>query len=198
MVEEEALDNDTFRNQVQGRDSDRLAAHQRIDEERPGFAENAGYGCGCFACDAVNAERHPGAADPCPNLVECPRLINGHEVTADDLELGNELRPRTMLMVLRPRVLAIAMTDRPTPELAAFCATQSPGLRSMDSSSSRAAVGGLMPSIASWRGSASGRENRLAAGARGRSRRVEMLSGTRPRAPALKDVLRPPPQPALP
>src|SRR2546426_687754 len=57
MVEEEALDNDTFRNQVQGRDSDRLAAHQRIDEERPGFAENAGYGCGCFACDAVNAEQ---------------------------------------------------------------------------------------------------------------------------------------------
>src|SRR5256712_1036911 len=43
------------------------------------------------------------------------------------------------------------MSDRPTPELAAFCATQSPGMRSMDSFSSRAAVGGLMPSMASWR-----------------------------------------------
>lgn len=31
--EEEAVDDDTFRNQVQGRDSDRLAAHQRIDED---------------------------------------------------------------------------------------------------------------------------------------------------------------------
>src|SRR5260370_20765112 len=52
------------------------------------------------------------------------------------------------------------MSDRPTPELAAFCATQSPGLRSMDSFSSRAAVGGLMLSMASWRGSASGSANR--------------------------------------
>src|SRR2546427_10097012 len=115
MVEEEALDNDTFRNQVQGRDSDRLAALQRIDEERPGFAENAAYGCGCFACDAVNAERHPGAADLCPNVVECSRLINGHEVTSDDLKLGNEIGPRTMLIVLRPRGLAVALTDRLMP-----------------------------------------------------------------------------------
>ena len=38
-------------------------------------------------------------------------------------------------------------------ELAAFRATQLPGLRSMGSFSSRAAVGGLMPILASWRGS---------------------------------------------
>src|SRR5262249_15159548 len=70
---------------------------------------------------------------------------------------------RTKLMVLRRRALAMAMSDRPTPELAAFCATQSPGFRSMDSFSNRAAVGGLMPSMASWRGSASGSANRPAA-----------------------------------
>ena len=40
----------------------------------------------------------------------------------------------------------------------------------MDSFSSRAAVGGLMPSMASCRGSPSGRANRLAAGATSRSR----------------------------
>src|SRR5438094_226824 len=58
MVEEEALDDDTLRNQVERGDSDGLAAHQSIDDERPGFAENASYGCGGFARDPINAERH--------------------------------------------------------------------------------------------------------------------------------------------
>src|SRR5215472_1771701 len=70
MVEEEALDDDALRDQIEWRDSDRLAAHQRIDDERPGFAENAGYGCAGFARDPVNAERHPDVADRCPNFVE--------------------------------------------------------------------------------------------------------------------------------
>src|SRR5437899_5633126 len=37
---------------------------------------------------------------------------------------------RTMLTVFRPRVFAKAITHRPTPELAAFCTTHSPGFRS--------------------------------------------------------------------
>ena len=62
----------------------------------------------------------------------------------------------------------------PEAELAAFCATQSPGLRSVDSPSSSADVGGLMPSMASWRGSASGSANRPAAGATSRSRQLKL------------------------
>ena len=50
---------------------------------------------------------------------------------------------RTMLTVFRPRVFAKAITHRPTPELAAFCTTHSPGFRSTYSLSSSAAVGGF-------------------------------------------------------
>ena len=48
-----------------------------------------------------------------------------------------------MLTVFRPRVFAKAITHRPTPELAAFCSTHSPGFRSTYSLSSSAAVGGF-------------------------------------------------------
>src|SRR5271163_4711393 len=61
-----------------------------------------------------------------------------------------------MLTVFKPRVVAKAITHRPTPELAAFCITHSPGCRSTYSLSSSAAVGGFMPSIANCCGSASG------------------------------------------
>src|SRR6266849_884684 len=93
MVQEETLDDDTLRDQVERGDSDWLAAHQSIDDEPPGFAENAGYGCAGFACDPVNAERHAGVADRCPNFVQRqrPTLIEDHEVAADGLQLRNKL-----------------------------------------------------------------------------------------------------------
>src|SRR5439155_9871221 len=91
MVEEETLGDDTLRDQIERGDSDWLAAHQSIDDERPGFAEHAGYGCAGFACDPVNAERHAGVADRCPNFVERPTLIDDHEVAADGLQLGIKL-----------------------------------------------------------------------------------------------------------
>src|SRR5207245_5900454 len=62
-----------------------------MDDERPGFAENASYGCAGFARDPVNAERHAGVADRCPNFVERPTLIDDHEVAADGLQLRNKL-----------------------------------------------------------------------------------------------------------
>src|SRR3989442_6970107 len=76
MVKEETLDDDTLRDQVERGDSDGLAAHQSIDDERPGLAENAGYGCAGLACDPVNAERHAGGADQCPNFCQRPSLID--------------------------------------------------------------------------------------------------------------------------
>src|SRR5947207_15591436 len=91
MVEEEALDDDTLGDEVERGDSDWLAAHQSIDDERPGLAENAGYGCGGFACDPVNAERHAGVADRRPNFVDRPTLIDDHEVAAEGFQLGNAL-----------------------------------------------------------------------------------------------------------
>src|SRR6266481_664373 len=91
MVKEETLDDDTLRDQVERGDSDRLAAHQSIYDERPGFAENAGYGCAGLACDPVNAERHASVADRCPNFVERPTLIDDHEIAADGLQLRNKL-----------------------------------------------------------------------------------------------------------
>src|SRR5438132_14322240 len=92
MVEEETLDDDTFRDQVERGDRDWLAAHESIDDERPEFAQNAGYGCAGSACDPVNAERHASVADRCPNFIERPTLIDEHEVATDGLQLGNELR----------------------------------------------------------------------------------------------------------
>src|SRR2546425_988598 len=91
MVEEEALDDDPLGDQVERGDGDWLAAHQSIDDQRPGLAENAGYGCAGFAGDPINAERHAGVADRCPNFVDRPTLIDDHEVAADGLQLGNEL-----------------------------------------------------------------------------------------------------------
>jgi len=70
---------------------------------------------------------------------------------------------RTMLTVFKLRVFANAITHRPTPELAAFCTTHSPGFKVTYSLSNSAAVGGLMASIANCCGSASG----------GRVRRVD-------------------------
>src|SRR5207244_471733 len=63
MVEEEALDDDTLGDQVERGDSDWLAAHQSIDAERPGLAENPGYGCGGFACDPVNGPEVDGLVE---------------------------------------------------------------------------------------------------------------------------------------
>ncbi len=54
---------------------------------------------------------------------------------------------RTMLIVRRPRVRAIATRARPTPEPPALSAIQSPGRRPTCSSSRSAAVGGLMLSM---------------------------------------------------
>src|SRR3989454_2666933 len=87
MVEEEALDDDTLGDQVERGDSDWRAAHQSIDDERPGLAENAGYGCGGFACDPVNAERHAGVADRRPNFVDRPTLIDDHRSEEHTAEL---------------------------------------------------------------------------------------------------------------
>src|SRR5256885_16193537 len=94
MVEEEALDDDTLGDQVERGDSDWLAAHQSIDDERPGLAENAGYGCAGFACDPVNAERHPCFADRCPNFVEGPTLVDATKIAADALHLGTSTGAR--------------------------------------------------------------------------------------------------------
>src|SRR5271154_7013886 len=91
-----------------------------------------------------------------------------------------------MLTVFKPRVVAKAITHRPTPELAAFCITHSPGCRSTYSLSSSAAVGGFMPSIANCCGSASGgRGERPPADTTIRSRQVKLESGARTRSPTL-------------
>src|ERR1700745_1231057 len=91
-----------------------------------------------------------------------------------------------MLTVFRPRFFAKAITPRPTPELAAFCTTHSPGLRSTYSLSSSAAVGGLMASIANCCGSASeGRLERPPADMTIRSLQVKLESGARTRSPTL-------------
>jgi len=92
MVEEKTLGDDTLRDKVERRDRDWLAAHKSIDDERPGFAEYASYGCASFACDAVNAEWHAGVADRRPNCVEPSILIDDDEVGAHGLQLGNKLR----------------------------------------------------------------------------------------------------------
>ena len=53
-----------------------------------------------------------------------------------------------MFIVFKPRVFANAITHRPTPELAEFCTTQSPGFRLTYSLSTSAAVGGLIAGTA--------------------------------------------------
>src|SRR5207249_11091881 len=91
MVEEETLDDDTLRDQVERGDSDGLAAHQSIDDERSGFAENASYGCAGFARDPVNAERHPGGVDRCRDFVKRRTRIDDYDVAAYGLQLRKSL-----------------------------------------------------------------------------------------------------------
>src|SRR5580704_8220940 len=89
-----------------------------------------------------------------------------------------------MLTVFRPRVFAKAITHRPTPELAAFCTTHSPGCRSTYSLSRSAAVGGFIASIANCCGSASaGRAERPPADMTIRSLQVKLEGGARTRSP---------------
>src|SRR5438128_3992138 len=68
-----------------------------------------------------------------------------------------------MLTVFRPRVFAKAITHRPTPELAAFCTTHSPGFRSTYSLSSSARSADLCPAlpIAAGLRQRAGRKGRL-------------------------------------
>src|ERR1700720_3441763 len=85
-----------------------------------------------------------------------------------------------MLTVFPPRVFAKAITHRPTPELAAFCTTHSPGCRSTYSLSRSAAVGGFIASIANCCGSASaGRAERPPADMTIRSLQVKLEGGAR-------------------
>src|SRR5437879_6592298 len=84
MVEEEALDEDTLGDQVERGDSDWLAAHQSIDDERPGLAENAGYGCGGFACGRGQCGQAPRGCNESPAQTEAeqrhPHAITGLQV----------------------------------------------------------------------------------------------------------------------
>src|SRR2546428_14149156 len=90
MVEEEALDDDTLGDQVERGDSDWRAAHQSIDDERPGLAENAGYGCGGFACDPGNAERHAGVAERRPKFGDRPTLLRDPDGARGRLQPRNK------------------------------------------------------------------------------------------------------------
>jgi len=60
-----------------------------------------------LAGDPVNAERHAGVADRCPNFVERPTLIDDHEVAADGLQLGNKLAAANDVERLEAAALAM-------------------------------------------------------------------------------------------
>src|SRR5260221_7048145 len=101
------------------------------------LAERGGDRGAALACNSVDGERHAAGSDCCPDPVERAVFIYDHEVTANGLQLGDELRATREIDRLIPRALAIAINDLPTPEFAAFWTTQSPGLRSDASSRSR-------------------------------------------------------------
>src|SRR5260221_10399935 len=92
MVKEEAFDDYALHDQVERVDRDRPSAHVRIDNEDPMLTERAGDHGAALARNSVDGERHATVSDGCPDLVERAVFIHDHEVTADGLQLGNELR----------------------------------------------------------------------------------------------------------
>src|SRR5258705_10316628 len=173
MVQEEAFDDDALHDQVERVDRDRPSAHVGIDNEDPMLAERAGDHGAALTRNSVDGERHATVSDGCRILSSAPSSSTTTRSPPTACSSGMSSGRRTRLIVFMPRALAMAISDRPTPELAAFWTIQSPGLRSDASSRSRDAVGGLMPSIASCCGSASGRLNRPVAGTTNRSRQLK-------------------------
>src|SRR5689334_6581017 len=91
MVQEEAFGDDAFDDQVERVDCDRPSAHVRIGNEDPLLAERSGNHGAALARDSVDGERHPTASDCCSDLLERVVFVHDYEVTADGLQLGDEL-----------------------------------------------------------------------------------------------------------
>ncbi len=92
MVQEEPFDDDALHDQVERVDRDRAPAHVRIDNESPMLAERGGDRGAALACNSVDGERHAAGSDCCPDPVERAVFIYDHEVAANGLQLGDELR----------------------------------------------------------------------------------------------------------
>src|SRR6266404_4011956 len=92
MVQEETFDDDALDDQVERVDCDWPPAHVRIDNEDPMLAERAGYHGAALARNSVDGKRHATVSDCCPDLVERAVFIHDHEITADGLQFGDELR----------------------------------------------------------------------------------------------------------
>ena len=89
-----------------------------------------------------------------------------------------------MLTVRIPDARAIWITERPTPELAAFCTSQSPGRSVAKFRSMQKAVAGLMRSIAACcAGTASGTPTKSATRATPKARHAPNPGGSNTRRP---------------
>src|ERR1700759_1087631 len=92
MVQEETFDDDALHDQVERVDHDRPSAHVRVDDEDPVLVERAGDRGAALAPNSVDGERYATVSDYGPDLVEHAVVIHDHEITADGLQLGDELR----------------------------------------------------------------------------------------------------------
>src|SRR4030088_1945478 len=92
MVQEETFDDDALDDQVERVDRDRPSAHVCIDNEDPMLAERTGDHGAALARNSVGGERLATVYASCPDIVERAVFIHDHEVAANGLQLGDELR----------------------------------------------------------------------------------------------------------
>src|SRR5207248_6996226 len=112
--------------------------------------------------------------------------IDDDHICTNRLEFRHELWPPDDVYRLQATAFANPITHRPTPELAEFCTTHSPGFKLTYSLSSSAAVGGLIVSIDNCCGSAAvGKAKRPSAELTMSSLQVKLESGAKTRSPTL-------------
>ena len=130
MAHPETAQADRFKYHVERTQGHGGFAHGREADDRAPRRENRCEQACRRAAHAIERQVKVIVADRSSDPFRDISRIDDDDVTADRLELIDQLRRLTRLTVLRPRALAKAMTHRPTPELAAFCTTQSPDFRS--------------------------------------------------------------------
>src|ERR1700730_5130971 len=120
MVHEKAFDDDALHDQVERVDHDRPSTRVGIDDEDPMRAERAGDYDAALARNAVDTS----CTRPLPTAAWILSSASASSTTTRSPPMacssGTSSGRRTRLIVLIPRALAMAMSDLPTPELAAF------------------------------------------------------------------------------
>src|SRR3981081_3079858 len=145
VAQEKAPHGDRLEDNVQRADGHRPPAHGRKADERAAGRERRCEHARRRAANTIKRQAELSLTDSRFDPFRESTTTTSPPTASSSATSSGRRPPWT---VFKPRVFANAITHRPTPELAAFCTTHSPGFKVTYSLSSSAAVGGFMASIA--------------------------------------------------